>query len=233
MARLARVVVPGVPHHVTQRGNRREPVFFSEDDYRLYRRLIAAAARRAGAEVWAYCLMPNHVHLIVVPRDADGLRATVAEAHRRYTGAINARFGWTGHLFQGRFGAVAMDEEHLLAAARYVALNPVAAGLVRRAEDWPWSSARAHLAARDDDLAIVAPLLARIPDFAGLLAAPADAAATIRLERAATIGRPLGSPAWIAALEARLGRILAPRRPGPKPRRSPADPPPPSLPGLQ
>ena len=138
MARIARVVVPGLPHHVTQRGNRREPVFFETDDYRLYRRLVAAAARRAGTAVWAYCLMPNHVHLIVTPAGADGLRATFAEAHRRYTGAINARFRWTGHLFQGRFGAVVMDEPHLLAAARYIALNPVVAGLVSRAEDWPW-----------------------------------------------------------------------------------------------
>jgi putative transposase len=154
MARIARVVVPGLPHHVTQRGNRREPVFFEAADYRLYRRLVAAAARRAGTAVWAYCLMPNHVHLIVTPADADGLRATFAEAHRRYTGAINARFRWTGHLFQGRFGAVVMDEPHLLAAARYIALNPVVAGLVRRAEDWPWSSTRAQLAGEDDELAV-------------------------------------------------------------------------------
>ena len=122
MARIARVV-PGLFHDVTQRGNRREPVFFEADDYRLYRRPVAAAARRAGTAVLAYCLMPNHVRLPIMPtwRDAggcDGPRATFAEAHRRYTGAINARFRWTGHLFQGRFGAVVMDEPHLLAAAR-------------------------------------------------------------------------------------------------------------------
>src|SRR5262249_47907569 len=139
MARLARVVVPDSPHHVTQRGNRREPVFFEADDYRLYRRLVAAAARRAGTAVWAYCLMPNHVHLIVTPADVDGLRATFAEAHRRYTGAINARFRWTGHLFQGRFGAVVMDEPHLLAAARYIALN-------RQARPKAASGARHHAA---------------------------------------------------------------------------------------
>ena len=154
MARIARVVVPGLPHHVTQRGNRREPVFFGAEDYRFYCRLIATAARRAGAEIWAYCLMPNHVHLIVTPADEDGLRRTFGEAHRRYTGAINARFRWTGHLFQGRFGAVVMDEPHLLAAARYIALHPVVAGLVRRAEDWPWSSTRAQLAGEDDELAV-------------------------------------------------------------------------------
>jgi putative transposase len=93
MARVARVVVPGLPHHVTQRGNRREPVFFEADDYRLYRRRVAATARRAGTAVWGYCLMSNHVHLIVTPMDTDGLRATFAEAHR-YTGTINARFRW-------------------------------------------------------------------------------------------------------------------------------------------
>jgi REP-associated tyrosine transposase len=105
MARIARVVVPGLPHHVTRRGNRRQPVFFGAADYRLYRRLVGRAANRVGAEIWAYCLLPNHVQLIVAPADADGLRATFAEAHRRYTATINARFHWTGHLFQGRSGA--------------------------------------------------------------------------------------------------------------------------------
>jgi len=111
-----------------------------------------------------------------------------------------------------------MDEPHLLAAVRYVALNPVVAGLVRHAEDWPWSSFRAHLAGEDDELATVAPLRALIPDFAALLTAPADPATTARIERASTIGRPLGAPEWIAALERRLGRPLAPGKPGPKPR---------------
>ena len=109
-----------------------------------------------------------------------------------------------------------MDEPHLLAATRYIALNPVVAGLVSRAEDWPWSSARAHLAGEDDELATVAPLRALIPDFAALLTAPADPATTARIERAPTIGRPL-APEWIAVLERQLGRRLAPGKPGPKP----------------
>lgn len=100
----------------------------------------------------------------------------------------------------------------------YIALNPVEAGLVSRAEDWPWSSARAHLAGQDDELAIVAPLCAVVPDFAGFLAAPLEAASVARFERASTIGRPLGSPSWIEMIERRLGRRLAPRKPGPKPR---------------
>jgi len=113
MARLARIVLPGIPYHVTQRGNRRQQTFFEDSDYALYRDLLAQAARRAGASIWSYCLMPNHVHIIVVPSDGDGLRRTFADAHRRYTAFINARHRWTGHLWQGRYGAVAMDEEHL------------------------------------------------------------------------------------------------------------------------
>lgn len=218
MPRLPRLVLPGLPYHVTQRGNRRERTFFEDGDYALYRDLLGDAARRAGTAVWAYCLMPNHVHLIVVPADADGLRRTFADAHRRYTGFINARHRWTGHLWQGRFGAVAMDEAHLAAAARYVALNPVRAGLVERAGDWPWASTRAHLAGEDDELVEVAPLLDRYGDFAAFLGGAEDEQATRALRASEISGRPIGSADWIAGLEARSGRSLAPGRRGRKPR---------------
>ena len=107
----------------------------SNSDYLLYQDLLAEAARKAGAEIWAYCLMPNHIHVIIVPSDEDELRRTFADAHRRYTGYINARMRVTGHLWQGRFGSVVMDEEHLANAVRYVSLNPVRAKLVKRAEE--------------------------------------------------------------------------------------------------
>ena len=129
MARLARLVIPGMPYHVTQRGNRRGTTFFEDEDFAAYRALLAEASVIAGASIWSYCFMPNHVHLIVVPSNPDGLRATFANAHRRYARRINARYRWTGHLWQGRFGAVVMDETHLVHAARYVALNPVRARL--------------------------------------------------------------------------------------------------------
>ena len=137
MARIARYVVPDLPHHVTQRGNRRERVFFGDDDYRLYRDLLREACDRADVSVWAYCLMPNHVHLILTPTTADGLARALGKAHRRYSAFVNARLRVTGPLFQSRFGSVVMDEDHLIAAARYVALNPVRARLIARAEDWP------------------------------------------------------------------------------------------------
>lgn len=216
MARLARVVIPGLPYHVTQRGNRRGTTFFEEDDFSTYRELLANAARAAGTSVWAYCLMPNHVHLIVVPGDTDGLRATFANAHRRYARHINARHRWTGHLWQGRFGAVAMDEAHLAHAARYVALNPVRARLCGRAEDWPWSSARAHLAGEDDGLVVVTPLLERVGDFATFLGTDEDQQASRALRMAETTGRPVGSPSWLEALEKRTGRTLAAQKRGRK-----------------
>ena len=137
MARLPRLVLPGIPHHVTQRGNRRERTFFEDGDYALYLDLLADAAGRAGVEIWSYCLMPNHVHLIAVPSDEDGLRRCFRYVHRHYTGYINARLRVTGHLWQGRFSSVAMDDAHFVTALRYVALNPVRARLAARAEDWP------------------------------------------------------------------------------------------------
>jgi len=222
MVRLPRLVLAGLPYHVTQRGNRREQTFFENGDYALYRALLAEAAAKAGSEIWSYCLMPNHVHVIVVPADADGLRRTFADAHRRYTGFINARHRWTGHLWQGRFGAVVMDETHLAHAMRYVALNPVRARLVGRAEDWPWSSARAHLAGKDDELVTVAPAMERYGDFGAFLGAEGDyAAAWQALRRSETSGRPLGSAAWVQQLETRTGRTLAPQKRGPKPKEKP------------
>ena len=202
MARLPRLVVPGLPYHVTQRGNRRQRTFFEDGDYALYRDLLGDAAEQAGAQVWCYCLMPNHVHVIVIPVDEDGLRRTFADAHRRYTRFINARHHWTGHLWQGRFGAVAMDEEHLAHATRYVSLNPVRARLAERAADWPWSSARAHLAGEDDGLVRVAPALERYGRFADFLGDDADGpAAWHALRRSETSGRPLGGTTWMADLE--------------------------------
>ena len=165
MARVGRVVAVGHPHHVTQRGNRRQRVFFGVGDYRAYLALMAEWCGRCDNAVWAYCLMPNHVHLVVVPASEQGFRVGIGEAHRRYTRRINFRKGWRGHLWQGRFGSCVLDEPHLLAAVRYVEQNPVRGGLVERPEDWPWSSAAAHLAGTDDVLVQVDPMLELVKSF--------------------------------------------------------------------
>jgi putative transposase len=216
MTRLARMVVSGLPHHVTQRGNRREPIFLGDGDQEIYRDLLGEQTRKAGVEVWAYCLMPNHAHLILNPRQADGLGRAVGEAHRRYTNFINARGRWTGHLFQSRFASVAMDEWHLLSAVCYVSLNPVRAQLVTRAEDWPWSSVSAHMNGVDDGLVTVRPVLDRIPHFVELLRTTDDPDfADLRLAEGS--GRPLGTAEFVTGLERLLGRPIARRAPGRKP----------------
>ena len=217
MARLARVVIPGVPHHVTQRGNRRLETFFGDADYRAYIDLLAEFAAKAKVAVWAWCLMPNHLHLILVPADADGLRRALGETHRRYTRRINSREDWRGHLWQERFRSFPMDEEYLLAAARYVELNPVRAGLVKRARDWRWSSARAHLAGRDDRLAAVAPLLERVADWKAFLAGGLEDEALAAIRGCERTGRPLGAAKFVKRLEKRAGRSLSPGKRGPAP----------------
>lgn len=216
MARLARVVIPGHPHHVTQRGNGRARTFFEDGDYALYRDLLAANCKAAGVEVWAWCLMPNHVHLILVPSDPDGLRHALARVHRSYAGTIQARRKRTGHFWQGRFGAVAMDEQYLAAALRYVSLNPVRARLVKRAQDWRWSSTRAHLRGKDDGLTALAPIRDRFPEFGDLLATEPEADLFDALRSAESIGRPLGDNRFLTRIERQTGRVLKPAKRGPK-----------------
>ena len=152
-----------------------------------------------------------------MPSDADGLRRALAAVHRRYAGVIHARRKRTGHFWQGRFGAVAMDEDHLAAALRYVSLNPVRARLTERAQDWRWSSTRAHLSGKDDGLTARAPIRERFPDFADLLASAAEADMFDRLRAAESIGRPLGDDRFLVRIERLTKRRLRPGKRGPKP----------------
>jgi putative transposase len=224
MARLSRIVVPLTPHHVTQRGNRRMAIFTNSADFELYRDLLAERLKLHAVTCSAYCLMPNHVHLLLTPMHEDAsaagaaLSRSVGEAHRRYTAFFNARARTTGHLFQARFSCAAMDEAHWLTAVRYLAFNPVRAGLCRRPEDWAWSSVSAHLRGCDDPLVSVSPVLAVAPRFADLLEAASHDDLLRTFEALSHNGRPLGGPEFLARIEARLGRSLAPGRPGRKPR---------------
>jgi len=145
------------------------------------------------------------------------LRRALARVHRSYAGMIQARRKRSGHFWQGRFGAVAMDEQHLAAALRYVSLNPVRARLVERAQDWRWSSARAHLRGKDDGITALAPIRDRFPELADLLASEPDSDLFASLRAAESIGRPLGDDRFLARLERRIGRVLKPGKRGPKP----------------
>lgn len=216
MARIARIVAADVPHHITQRGNRRQRTFFQDDDYRLYLSLMAEWCEKNSVEVWAYCLMPNHVHLIAVPGTKDGLRRAIGEGHRRYTRHINFREGWRGHLWQGRFHSFPMDNRYCLSAARYAELNPVRANLVSHPEDYPWSSAHAHLAGRDDALVKVAPLLEMVDNWEGLLNAELEDKVLKEIRHHECTGRPLGDSNFVKKLEIVSGRLLRRRKPGPK-----------------
>jgi putative transposase len=213
MARFARVVIPGVPYHVTHRGNRREDVFLAPDDRRRYLAWLGEYARRFDLAIWAYCLMTNHVHLLVVPGRADSLALAVGRTHRRHARAVNAAHGWSGHLWANRFYSAPLDEPHLWAAVRYVETNPVRAGLVERAEDYTWSSAPAHAAGRADPLlAEGRPFTDRrhVADWRAWLAEGADADTVERLRTATRTGRPCGAEAFVAHLERLTERILAP-----------------------
>ena len=218
MGRLARVVMEGHPHHVVQRGNRRQPTFFSDDDYRAYLALMIEWTAKFRLDVWAYCLMPNHVHLIVVPSSSDSLARGIGEAHRRYTRRVNFREGWRGHLWQGRFASYAMDEKHLMAAARYIERNPVKAGLCERAEDWPWSSAAAHVAGRGDALAGGDWLCERtagwVCDWREYLAQPDDVKIAATLQRSENTGRPAGDESFLETVGRKLHRNLIPNKAG-------------------
>jgi len=214
MARIARVVVPGLPHHVTQRGSRRMRVFESAEDFSTYLTLLAEKCHRAGVEVWAYCLMPNHIHCVAVPENNRSLALGFGKTHERFAWLVNRRNGWTGHLWQERFYSVPMDQEHATAALRYVLRNPVRAGLVDRPHDWDYSSARAHLGLVEDPLIRKGTLEGIVDDWPTFLSGDEHAAMSEALRRCTHSGRPAGDPSFVARLERKLGRRLRPRPAG-------------------
>lgn len=215
MARLARLVIPGFPHHVVQRGNRRMDVFFNDRDRVAYLRLLNVACRRAGVRVWAYCLMGNHVHVIAVPDREDSLARCFSDAHVRYTRRINAREGWQGHLWQARFGSSVMDERYLLAAVRYVERNPVAAGLVALPWQYRWSSAAWHAGLLEQDPLVTGdePLRALVPDWRKYVLDEDDETRVTHIQRVKG-NRPLGSEEFVSGLEQQYERRLTPGRAG-------------------
>lgn len=214
MSRIARVVIPGCPHHIIQRGNRRLKVFFSEDDKELYLELIRRHALKCRLAIWAYCLMDNHVHMVMVPREKDSLARVLGEAHRKYTSFINIRKNWKGYLWQGRFISYPMDSGHLFAAIRYIERNPVRARIVASAELYKWSSAPAHVLKAGDSILSPCPLTDEIKDWANYLGQKDDQAEVKELISHQRTGRPLGDTAFVKKIEALTGRILSPQKRG-------------------
>ena len=213
MPRRPRVTLPGVAHHVTQRGNNREIVFHSSDDRRFYLELLRRHAAHYGVSVLGYCLMTNHIHLIAVPEREGSLARTLGRTHSEYALALNHAHGRSGHLWQSRFFSCPLGESHLLNALRYVELNPVRAGLATEPSGWPWSSARAHTV----DHALDPVLDCRWVKYFGrwdygewreILSTGVSSAEGESIRRATHTGEPLGSGEFVAALEKQAGRRL-------------------------
>ncbi|MBU0610281.1 MAG: transposase [Armatimonadetes bacterium] len=212
MSRVARVIVPGMPHHFTQRGNAGARTFFTTGDCQQYLIWLGHYARRYGLRIWAYCLMPNHVHLVGVPEHPRAPEGVFRALQMRHAQRINEREGRVGHLWQSRYFSTVLDETHLCAAVRYVERNPVRAGLKARAEDFVWSSAQPHCDLRDDPLlSDDLPLLSVVSDWRGWLSDPEDEQTLMRLRLNAHKGLPSGDDAFLRRIEGLVGRSLEPK----------------------
>ena len=215
MARTARLVLPGFPHHVTHRGHQGQPVFVTDQDRQRYLLWLSEHSSRCGLSLWAYCLMSNHVHLIAVPATADALAHTVGAVHTRHAQAVNDERGVSGHLWHGRYYSCPLDAAHLWDAVRYVERNPVRAGLVTRAEKYPWSSAAGRVSGRGDALVRSGgALAAEVSNWRRFLSAEEDEETLTILRRHGRTGRPWADPRFLARLEKQLSRRLVPRRAG-------------------
>jgi putative transposase len=212
MPRLARIAIPGVPHHVTQRGNNRQDVFFTDEDRSFYLEWVTKYADDAGLDILGYCLMTNHVHLVAVPHEEDSLAAGLGRAHWRYSQMVNRLHGRCGHLWQGRFFSCALDEPHAYRALAYIERNPVRARMVRRAWEYPWSSAGAHVGAVEAPEWLEMGRWSKWTDATRWRAElQRDIKQDVEEVRFHTRrGRPLGSDAFVAKMEALLGQRLRP-----------------------
>lgn len=209
------MVVPGIPHHVTQRGNRCEDIFFGDADRHHFLQLLERYSRRNGLGVLAYCLVSNHVHLVVVPEGAGSLAATLKPVNLLYARHVNERQGWCGRVWQERHFSCPMDAAHCLAATRYVEFNPVRAGMVSSADEYVWGSGAGHAGRRRDPLlSDRAGWLAGIDDRSAWLHAGEEGERITRLMLHTRTGRPLGNDGFTERLESELGRRLRSRRRG-------------------
>lgn len=201
MARISRVIIPEFPHHIIQRGNRSQRVFFNERDYNEYLKLLNNYSHRFKVDILAYCLMPNHVHLIATPHKNGSLAQAIGETHRNYTRFINFRENWRGYLWQGRFSSYVLDERYLLAATRYILLNPVKANLVKNPWDYKWSSTKHHMMI-DTSLLVRDSLLKElIGDWKDFLSITTNSNDINLLQLHERTGRPLGNSRFIEKLE--------------------------------
>jgi len=205
---MARIVVPGIPHHVIQRGHRSEVVFFKKEDRQTYLKILANFARKYGVKIWSYCLMTNHIHLVAIPSTSDSLAKLMRQVHKNYTMVINIRNNWKGTLWQGRYLSYPMDERYLYKCVRYIERNPVRAKIVERPEDYPWSSARAHVFGLADEVLSGSSFLQQIHDWRAYLAENESKNDLEEIRKNQGSGRPLGNEVFYETIEKLTGRKL-------------------------
>ena len=213
MPRLARTVAVGCAHHITQRGNNRQDVFFVDDDRDVYLELLREQAEKYRLDIVGYCLMANHVHIVAMPQAEDSLAKAVGRAHFRYTQYINRFHKRSGHLWQGRFYSCPLDERHFWLAMRYVELNPVRAKICRKAWRYEWSSAAVHVDGKGrSELLDLRRWYGMISaeQWRNQLNAGMDEIELCRLRVNTHTGRPLGSDSFLSKLERLLGRRVRP-----------------------
>ncbi len=210
MPRIARNVFPGIPHHITQRGNRREDVFFNDQDRLFYLQWLSEYSQKFAVDIMSYCLMTNHVHLVLRPATEEGLERVLKPLHMRYAQRINRAKGWKGHLWQGRFFSSPLDEAYTWSAIRYVERNPLRAGMVERAEDYLWSSAAARCGCINTPF--LSPLEQEGPvsskEWSSWLALPESDESISTLRQNVEKGLPCGDKGFVSRLEKLAGRPL-------------------------
>lgn len=209
MPRVSRIVAVGYPHHITQRGNYRQSVYENEEDYTQYLQWLKEYSHKHSLKIWAYCLMSNHVHFVAVPMKEDSLAKTFNTLHMRYAQYFNQKNKVKGHLWQGRFYSCILDESHLYAAIRYVENNPVRARIVKKAHEYKWSSAKAHVD-KEVDLIISNDcyLTKKTNNWSAYLAERDDEAVIKNITENTKTGRPCGDKSFIKTMERLLERTL-------------------------
>jgi putative transposase len=219
MPRTARIVVKGSPHHVTQRGINKQKIFLDVEDYCAYSKLFEKNREKYDLDVITYCLMPNHVHFSLIPKEEDSLAKLFRSCHMLHSQHFNRKYERKGHLWQCRFYSCPMDERHSYLAARYIENNPVRSDLVKDPEEWEWSSARVHLLG-DYDRSIIKMADARkiigVQDWRECLNMNISKEEIKRLEESTYSGKPVGNEEFIENLARVFGekvRKLSPGRP--------------------
>lgn len=213
MARTARIVIPGIPHHITQRGNNKQQVFWDDEDRQTYLDILVKQSSKYHFDLQGYCLMSNHVHIIGVPREPDSLSKAVGRTNYTYTQYINKRYERSGHLWQNRFFSCPMDTSHTFSALQYVEQNPVRAGLEVHALNYQWSSAREHCGLIEDKRILKTSLVeARFSpqEWRELLSIPVSELIANEIRDSLKTGQPLGDEAFTSSVEAKLGKPIRP-----------------------